>query len=93
LSDADPERQAEQKRDGVRATQRIPHDAVKEVCGTQLKAFSAVQYSQFAGARPLDFAASFAGGSSGSPGRLTRRTMRPPQCSFLLRSSYNEKNN
>ncbi|MGH6824456.1 hypothetical protein [Methyloceanibacter sp.] len=55
--------------------------------------FGAVQYSQFAGARPPDFADSFATGSTKSTERSARRTMRPPQCRFLLRSSYNEKNN
>ena len=50
-----------------------------------------MQYGQIAGARPSDFADSFAAVSNESLGKSARRTMRPPHCRFLLRSSYNEK--
>jgi hypothetical protein len=41
--------------------------------------FSAVQYGHPAGARPSEFAGSFANGSSASLSRSAKRTMRLPQ--------------
>lgn len=41
--------------------------------------FSAVQYGHPAGARPSEFAGSFAGGSNASLSRSAKRTMRLPQ--------------
>src|SRR6476659_2316941 len=74
-----------------RATQRIPPMTKMKRCGAKLKASVQCSIARLRARDPRILQTLLLPSEVSHPAYSERRTMRPPHCRFLLRSSYNEK--